>query len=313
MPQLRGGLRVSLLALFALLIALLGLGAPTAFAQDVLPVPALSGRVIDQTATLSEPQRAALTAKLEALEQGTGSQLVVLVVPTTQPEDIASYSQRVADQWKLGRRDVGDGLLIIVAKGDRKVRIEIAKTLEGAIPDLMAKRVISERISPAFKAGDYAGGLNAAVDQLSALVRGEALPAPKTRNAPAGGGAGVQWEELAMFFFIGVPIIGVVLTGMFGRKLGSLLTGGAAGGIGWALTASALLAGAAGLVALVLVGILGIGSARRSSGRSGLGGGPVIWGGGGGGWGSGGGGGGGGGFSSGGGGDFGGGGASGDW
>ena len=293
----------------------LGAAAGSVCAQDVLPIPPASAQVIDQTGTLSEPQRAALIGKLAALEQKTGTQMVVLLVPTTAPEDVASYAQRVADNWKIGRRDVGDGLVIIVAKDDRRVRIEVAKTLEGAIPDLAAKRIISEQISPAFKAGDYAGGLNAAVDKLAARVQGESLPEPKANGS--GGGLGVQWQELAMFFFIGVPVLGAVLTGIFGRKLGSLVTGGAAGGIGWWLTASALLAGAAGVVALVLVGILGIGAAR--GGRGGLGsrgsGGmipPIIWGGGsGGGWG--GGGSGGGGFSSGGGGDFGGGGASGDW
>ncbi|WP_372525326.1 TPM domain-containing protein [Piscinibacter sp.] len=280
--------------------------AGSAFAQDVLPVPPLSGRVIDQTGTLTDAQRAALTNKLAGVESATGSQLVVLLVTTTMPEDIASYAQRVADQWKVGRRDVGDGLVIVVAKGDRKVRIEVAKTLEGAIPDLAAKRVISEQITPAFKAGDFAGGLNAAIDQLAARIKGEALPVP-TRAAKRGARPGLQWDELAMFFFVGVPILGVLLTGMLGRKFGALATSGAAGALGWWLTASGLLAGGAALLALVLVGVLGIGAARRGHG------GPVIWGGGGGGGGWGGGGGDAGGFSSGGGGDFGGGGASGDW
>jgi len=292
----------------AALAACVALLAADALAQDVLPVPPLSGRVIDQTSTLTPAQSEALNAKLAALEQQTGSQVVVLLVPTALPEDIAAYAQRVADQWKIGRRDVGDGLLIVVAKGDRKVRIEVAKTLEGAIPDLAAKRVINEQITPAFKVGDFAGGLNAAIDQLAARIKGEALPAPigaKSDTKP-----GLQWEELAMFFFVGVPILGAVLTGMLGRKLGSLVTSGAAGAIGWWLTASALLAGAAGVVALILVGLLGIGSSRRGSGFGSGHGVPIIWGGGGGGgWG----GGGGGGFSSGGGGDFGGGGASGDW
>jgi uncharacterized protein len=289
--------------------------AATAFAQDVLPVPALSGRVIDQTATLSTAQSAALSDKLAAIEAETGSQVVVLLVPTTQPEDIASYGQRVADQWKIGRRDVGDGLVVIVAKNDRVVRIEVAKTLEGAIPDLAAKRVISEQITPAFRAGDFAGGLDAGIDRLASLIKGEALPAPAAKQ---GAERGVQWEELAMFFFVGVPVLGAVLTGMLGRKLGSVATGGLAGGLGWWITASALLAGAAGLLALVLVGVVGIGSSgRRAVGRhSRHGVPPIIWGGGSGGFGGGGGwggGGGGGGFSSGGGGDFGGGGASGSW
>jgi uncharacterized protein len=284
-------------------------------------VPPLSGRVIDQTGTLSEAQQAALTTKLAALETQTGAQLVVLMVPTTQPEDIAAYAQRVGDQWKIGRANVGDGLIILVAKTDRKVRIEVAKTLEGAIPDLANKRIITEQITPAFKAGDFAGGLNAAIDKLGARIKGEALPAPTTRSGKAKAEESMldtALPQLAMFFFVGVPVLGAVLTTMMGRKLGSVVTSGAAGALGWAMTSSALIAGAAGVIAMVLVGLLGIGS--RRSGGGGLGGssgsgGPVIWGGGGG-FGGGGGsssGSSGGGFSSGGGGDFGGGGASGDW
>lgn len=292
----------------------LGLAACLAFgtsvcAQDVLPVPPLSGRVIDQTATLTPAQSDALTQKLAALEQQNGAQVVVLMVPTTQPEDIASYGQRVADQWKIGRRDVGDGVLIVVAKNDRHVRIEVAKALEGAIPDVAARRVITA-VRPAFQANDFAGGLNQAIDQVSSFIRKEGLPPPEPRNEPKvrNQAQGVEWDQLAMFFFIGVPMLGTLLTRLFGRKLGSLATSAAAGGLGWWFTASALLAGAAGLIALVLVGLFGLGSSRRS-GLGGFGV-PVVFGGSGGGWSSGGGGGG---FSSGGGGDFGGGGASGNW
>jgi uncharacterized protein len=279
-------------------------------AQDVLPVPALTARVIDQTATLTPAQLQALSAKLEALETQRGSQLVVLIVPTSQPEDIASYGQRVADTWKVGRRDVGDGVVIVVAKNDRRINIEVAKTLEGAIPDVIAGRIINEQIKPAFKAGDYAGGLNAAIDQLSRRIAGENLAAPTAKGSGAQRGSqGFDLQSMAIFLFVGVPILGAVLTGIFGRKLGSLLTGGAVGGIGWFLTASLLVAGGAGLVALFLVGVMGLGgSALGGMGR----GGPIIWGGGGGGGGFGGRGGGGG-FGSGGGGNFGGGGASGGW
>ena len=277
-----------------------------AHAQDV-PVPPLSGRVIDQTGTLTPAQVQALSAKLEAIETQRGAQVVVLIVATTQPEDIASYGQRVADSWKVGRRDVGDGVVIVVAKNDRRINIEIAKTLEGAIPDVIAGRIIAEQIKPAFKANDYAGGLNAAVDKLGARIAGEALPEPARKGSGGGSGAsGFDIQDLAIFLFVGVPIAGAVLTAIFGRKLGSLVTGAAIGGLGWWLTASLLVAGGAGLVALFLVGVMGLGS------RGGRSSGPIIWGGGGGG-GFGGGGGGGGGFSSGGGGDFGGGGASGDW
>lgn len=300
--------------LLALLAALLVLPGPPARAQGMLPVPALTARVIDQTGTLAEPQRAALEAKLAAFEARSGPQIVLLLVASTQPEDIAAYAQRVADSWKIGRREVGDGVLVVVAKNDRRVRIEVAKALEGAIPDLAARQIIDSAIRPAFRADDYAGGLNAAVDALVQRIGGEGLPAPGAASARDAPGTGIALDELAIFFFLAVPIMGAVLTGLFGRKFGSLLTSGAAGGVGWWFTHSVALGVAAGVVALVLVGILGIGSAvRRAGGRGrglphagGWGGG---WSSGGGGWSSGGGGG----FSSGGGGDFGGGGASGDW
>ena len=144
------------------------------------------------------------------------------MVPTTQPEDIASYANRVGNAWKIGRKGVGDGVLLVVAKNDRKVRIEVAKTLEGAIPDLAAKQIIDEAITPHFRKGDFAGGLHAAVDQLIARINGEALPAPKQRQAAQrGGGQGFDWMDLAIFLFIGVPIVGGVLRGIFGRKLGA--------------------------------------------------------------------------------------------
>lgn len=282
--------------------------AATAWAQDVLPVPPLSGRVVDQTGTLRVEQSSALSAKLAGIEQTLGSQVVVLLVPTTQPEDITSYAQRVGEQWKIGRREVGDGLLIVVAKNDRKVRIEVAKALEGAIPDLMAKRIINEQITPAFKAGDFAGGLNAAVDAVAARIRGEGLPEPQATPPGDGFGLNLGLEEWLIFLFIAVPIGSAVFTSLLGRKLGAVATGAGFGGLGWWATSSLWLAGLIGVGALVMVGLLGSSAVRRASSRHGSG--PVIWTGGShsGGWG-----GGGGGFSSGGGGDFGGGGASGDW
>ena len=291
------------MALRWLLFAVLALAALAPRAQELQAVPPLTGHVIDRTGTLDAAQSQALEAKLSAFEGTTGSQMVVVIVPTTQPEDIADYTQRLGDAWKIGRKDVGDGLLIVVAKNDRSVRIAPAKALEGAVPDLAAKQIIDRVITPAFRQGDFAGGLERAVDELSARVRGEALPPPARVRGEARRGIGL--DQLAMLFFIVVPVLGAILTGLFGRKLGALATGGAAGVVAWWVSASLLLAGEAGLIALVLVGVLGIGGARRGFGP----GGPVIWGGGrGGGWG-----GGGGGFSSGGGGDFGGGGASGRW
>jgi len=299
-----------LLALTLLLAAVL------ARAQDLLPLPPLAARVIDQTATLNESQRAALEAKLAAFDAEAGPQIVVLMVPTTAPEDIADYTQRLGDEWKIGRREVGDGVLVVVAKDQRRVRISPAKALEGAIPDLAARQIIDRQIAPAFREGDYARGLDAAVDALIARIRGEELPAP-AREPRRGGGPDL--EQLLMFFFVGVTVVSSVMTAIFGRKLGALLTGGAAGGVAWWITASVLIGAGVGIAALVLIGIFGIGAAaRRMGGGRDL---PHIggWGGGyggRGGWsgGRGGGGfGGGGGFRSGGGGNFGGGGASGGW
>ena len=299
-----------------LVLVLALLAWATAFAQGggVLPVPELTARVIDQTGTLDAIQRKALEDKLEAFEQKKGTQIVVLMVPTTRPEDDASYANRVANAWKIGRKEVGDGILVVVAKEDRRVRIEVAKTLEGAVPDLAAKQVIDEAITPRFRQNDFAGGLQAGVDQLIARISGEALPAPRQPQQRGAGQQGFDWFDLAIFLFFAVPIAGAVLRGIFGRKLGSLVTGGGVGVLAMLFTSSIVIAVIAGVLALLFALISGGGP--FGGGRRGGWGGPVIlpggWGGGGGG-GGGWGGGGGGGFSSGGGGDFGGGGASGDW
>ncbi|HJV24511.1 MAG TPA: TPM domain-containing protein [Aromatoleum sp.] len=276
-------------------------------AQSVQPIPPLSARVIDQTDTLSKGDLAVLESKLAAFEKERGTQIVVLIVPTTAPEDIAAYAYRVASEWKIGRRDVGDGLLLVVARNDRRVRIEVARALEGAIPDLAAFHIIDRAITPAFRKGDFAGGLNAGVDALMARVRGENLRLPEPDAGPAKGGASLQ--DLAIFLFGGVPIAGAVLVGMFGRKLGALATGGLAGVLVNLLIGSLLLSIIAAVLAFIFVLVLGVGGGGRG-GRGGGFGGPIIFGGGRGPFG---GGGGGGGFGSGGGGSFGGGGASGRW
>ena len=278
---------------------LLALALSLAQAQQA--VPALSGHVIDNTATLDATQRQQLEAKLTDFEQISGAQIVLLLVPTTQPEDIASYANRVANTWKIGRKEIGDGLLLIVAKDDRKVRIEVAKTLEGAVPDLAAKRVIDQAITPHFRQGDYAGGLNAATDQLMALVRGEALPAPQSR--PARNEGDLQWHDLAILLFVAIPLVAGVARKILGSGLGAVATGGIVGTVALLLTSSLLIAGLAAVGALLFT----LFSAFRPGFGMGIGSG---WGAGGTGWGSGSSGGG---FSSGGGGDFGGGGASGDW
>ncbi|MCP5282078.1 MAG: TPM domain-containing protein [Rhodoferax sp.] len=288
----------------ALLFSLLTLLAGLSQAQGVLPVPALTGRVIDQTGTLDAGQVAALTARLAALEEKKGSQVVVLMVPTTAPEDIASYANRVGNAWKIGRRDVGDGVLLIVAKNDRTLRIEVAKTLEGAIPDLAAKRIIDGAITPGFKRGDFAGGLLAGVDQIAALVSGEPLPAPDAPSAVRNVDSNTL-SNLLVFMVFALPIGAGILRSMVGRKFSALATGAITGVLAFVFTTSVLIAVVAGVAALGYALFAGVSLPRGGSGGRG------GWGGGGrgGGWG----GGGGGGFSSGGGGNFGGGGASGRW
>lgn len=284
--------------------------AQPAAAQELQAIPILNAHVMDTTGTLDAAQKQALEAKLAAFEVSRGAQIVVLMVPSTQPEDITAYTQRVGDSWKIGRKGIGDGILLVVAKNDRKVRIATTKTLEGAIPDLAARRIIDGAITPRFKQGDFAGGLDAAADQIMARISGENLPLPPSDDSQGSGkhgGQGFQWTDLAVFLFFAVPIGARVFSGILGRKGGAITTGGIVGVLAWVFTSSLLLAGGVALVATLFglfasLGSLG-GFGRGAS--SGWGGGGAIgsssWGGGGGG------------FSSGGGGDFGGGGASGDW
>ena len=296
--------------LLALWLPFAGLAA---WAQGVQPVPVLTAHVMDSTGTLNAAQRDALEAKLTAFEKARGAQVVMLMVPTTQPEDIAAYAQRIGDSWKIGRKSIGDGLLLVVAKDDRTVRIETTKALEGAIPDLAASQIIENAITPRFKQGDFAGGLDAAADQIMARITGENLPAPQqgTSSSRSANG-GFDWTTLAVFLFFAVPIGGRVLSSVLGRKLGSVATGGAVGVLAWVFTSSLIIGGIAAVVGLVFAlisGISGLGGMTRGGRSSGWGG-PGGFGGGGFGGGRGGGGGG---FSSGGGGNFGGGGASGNW
>lgn len=303
---LRHASRSALHLLAAVVGLILLLGMTDGQAQPLQTVPTLSARVIDRSATLDATQLQALEQKLARFEAERGTQIVVLMLPSTAPEDIAAYANRVADSWKIGRRELGDGILLIVAKEDRRVRIEVARALEGAVPDLAAYQIIDRLITPAFRQNDFAAGINAGLDALMARIRGEELPLP----APTAPSNALAIEDLGAFLFIAVPVAGAFLTGIFGRKLGAAATAGAAALVVKLLTGSlliGLLAGGAALVFVLVLGIGGGGGGRGGPGGFHRGGGPVIWGGGRGGSG------GGGGFSSGGGGSFGGGGASGRW
>jgi len=317
----RHGLGASLARALALLwLAFFACLPRLAWCQEVQAIPPLSGRVVDSAGLLTADAKLRLEQQLATLEQETGAQVVVLAVATTAPEDIAAYAQRVGEAWKLGRRTEGDGLLIVVASQDRRVRIEVAKALEGAVPDLAAKRIISESVGPAFKRGEYAQGLSAAIDRIGERVRAEKLGTPGSGDSatPAPDDSGDAWLEWLLPALIALPVLARVLTGIFGRKFGALLAGAGGGSIGWLLTQSLAVAAVAGAAAFFVALVIGVGGALKRVAR-GARQGPVVWGPPGG-WGGGGGGdggswssGGGGGFSSGGGGDFGGGGASGDW
>lgn len=285
----------------------------SAWAQALQPVPALTARVMDQTGTLAQAEVAALEQQLASFEQQHGTQMVVVLVPSTAPEDIADYTQRLGDAWQIGRPDVGDGLLLVVALNDRRLRIAPAKALEGAVPDLAAKRIIDDVITPAFRQGDVPGGLRAGLEHLQARIVGEALPLPSS-TSPRAVVAGVDWMDLAVLLLVAVPVVATVLRQMLGNRWGSLAAGVASGGLAWNMTGLVWLGVMAGLLALVVaifMQVMPSGAVRRgraargwdTAASSGWGSGSH------GGWG----GSGGGGFSSGGGGNFGGGGASGGW
>lgn len=247
-------------------------------------VPALKARVTDLTNTLTPAQVASIEQQLLALEQRKGSQLAVLIVPTTQPEAIEQYSLRVAESWKLGRKGVDDGALLIIAKNDRTLRIEAGYGLEGVIPDAIAKRVIAETIVPYFKQNDFAGGIQAGITQLIKLVDGEPLPPPKTQSKND------KSDPMSMLFIvvIAAAVIGQVLSAVFGRFVGSGLAAAAVGGLGWMALGSVLMAGLAALVVFIavfsginLAGLIGGFGGGRSGGSGGFGGGGGGFGGGG--------------------------------
>jgi uncharacterized protein len=303
-------LRCAALALLAL-AANLGV-SPSAHAQTQLQaVPSLTARVTDLTGTLTAQEQTSLEQKLAAFEAAKGAQLAVLLVASTAPEDIEQYSIRVAEQWKLGRKGIDDGALLLVAKNDRRVRIEVGRGLEGVLTDALSNRIIDETVKPAFRQGNFYGGIDAGLGQMMKLVQGEPLPPPQREwqssrhTAPHGGGS------LPLILFA-VLVGSAILRGVFGRTIGSTLTGVGAGFLVWVAGYALALAGLAALGAFLftLLGGLSRGSGWSNYPRSGgLGGG---WGGFGGGLGGGFGGGSGGGFSGGGGG-FAGGGASGSW
>lgn len=296
--------RVSLaaLALAAILGAVGAMGAvPWDPPSDGLrPVPPLTARVTDLTGTLSSSERQTLEAKLADWESRTTNQLAVLIVPTTKPETIEAYSIRVAEVWKIGQKGKDNGAILLIAKDDKQIRVEVGYGLEGVLTDLTSHRIISETIAPLFSKGQFTAGINAGVDRIISVV-GEGKPLPSAEPRRRASTHGLDFGTLALILLVVVPAIGAVLRSILGNVGGSVAGAGVVGGAAWLFAGSLLIAGIAAIVAFVVIIFVG--------GR----GGPGLWiPGGGGGFGGGGFGGGGGGFSGGGGG-FGGGGASGGW
>jgi uncharacterized protein len=264
-------------------------------------VPPLRAPVTDLTRTLTPDQIATLDQQLRAFEAKQGSQIAILIVPTTQPESIEQYGIRVAEAWKLGRPGVNDGAVLLIAKDDRAMRIEVGRGLEGVLPDVLANRIIDQVIVPRFRANDFFGGIREAIERMIALVEGEPLPEPERAQRGAPDGLGNALPLLLMLVFVGSGI----LRGMLGRFGGASVTASIAAVIVWVLTSTLVIAIGAAVLAFV-VALLGGGGGGgwASPGRRGRGGYGGSWGGGlgggGGGW-------------SGGGGTFGGGGASGRW
>ncbi len=295
-------------AIRAIFLALLLCWAGVA-AADV-PVPPLTGRVVDQTGTLSPADIASLTQKLKDLDQRKGSQIAVLIVPTTQPETIEQFSIRVAEAWKIGRRKIDDGALLVIAKNDRHLRIEVGYGLEGSLTDITTKRIIDEDITPKFRSGDFAGGIAAGLDHMIRIVDGEQLPAPEPPHWQSPG-LSQYIDPLNPIVLVVAFIFAGVLRTALGRLIGSAATGSIAAFLVWLFVGSLAASALAGLVVFLFAFMFDVFSQFGSPGGLGRGSGwsGGSYSGGGGGWS---GGSGGGGFS-GGGGSFGGGGASGSW
>jgi uncharacterized protein len=236
-----------------------------------IAIPQLSQRVTDLTGTLTAEQIVALDTKLAAFETKKGSQIAVLMLPSTQPEDIAAYSIRVADAWKIGREKVDDGVILIIAKDDRKSRLEVGRGLEGVIPDAIAKRVLAETMKPHFKNEDYAGGIDAGVTQIMGLIEGETLPAPSGETSSADDG----FDTFLIILFFCCIVIDLLFSSLFGKGIGAVLSGISIGGISALL--AFLLALDIGLAVIIGVVMFVILKLFYSSGGS-SGGGGSSWG-----------------------------------
>ncbi|MGH6753522.1 MAG: TPM domain-containing protein, partial [Bradyrhizobium sp.] len=234
----------------ASLLALLLCWASVALA--VVAVPPLVGRVVDQTGTLSSGDVASLNQTIRNFEARKGSQIAVLIVPTTDGEAIEQFSLRVAEGWKIGRKKIDDGAVLVIAKNDRHLRIEVGYGLEGALTDVTTKRIIDEEITPKFKSGDFAGGVTAGVNRMIRVIDGEKLPAPEPPHWQHTGLFDVS-DMFNPFLLIPVFLFGGLMRSMLGRLVGSAVSGGVVTLVAWFLFGSLVAAMVAGAIAFVFV------------------------------------------------------------
>jgi uncharacterized protein len=230
------------------------LGTGSFALADVVAVPPLTGRVVDLTATLTPAQAQELTETLESLENRKGSQLAVLIVPTTQPETVEQYGIRVASQWKLGRKGVDDGAILIVVKNDRTLRIEVGYGLEGVLNDATSKRIVSEVIVPRLQEGDFSGGLREGVQRMAQVIEGEKLPEPEDSSGRSGTGIGT-YALVAVLFAV---FLGGLLRAILGRFPGALVTGGVVGLLAWVVAGALSVAFVCALAAFGVALIGGV-------------------------------------------------------
>lgn len=233
------------LALCACALALAA--APTA--SEPIAVPKLTAHVVDLTGTLSAPEREALDAKLRAFEAARGSQVAVLVVPSIGSETIEEFAGRVTDEWKLGRKAVDDGVLFVIAKQERRMRIHTGRGVQGTLTDALSKRIISELVAPAFRNGDFAGGIEAGVGAIMKAVEGEALPLPK-QEAPHKA-HNVFSSDFFWFGLFLMAMVAMALRRMLGRFFGAGLTSGIAGLAAWFIFGSLIFGLGGALVAFL--------------------------------------------------------------
>ena len=265
--DVRHAWRAGLAALAAAALLMSGAALAADAPSDAQPIPALKARVTDLTGTLTPSDRQTLETKLAAWETRTGNQLAVLIVPTTQPETIEQYGIRVAEAWKLGQKGKDNGVLFLIAKNDKRMRIEVGYGLEGELTDVASRRIIGDTVAPLFGQGQFAAGINAGADRIMRIVSGDE-PAPVAQpQRPVHRGGNIDWGTIAILLLIGVPAVGAVLRSIFGNVGGSLAGAGIAGAAVWLFVGSLVFGAVAAVIAFVLISFTGF------AGR----GGPGMW------------------------------------